>query len=103
MPIDSRNSISQNWNLPFNAISMHFLNEIWVHKHITEWEEMRFCQKDHEGEWPLDFIQRRVKHHMFLFMTSTDGLEVVARILRNALDVWLGTINSTTLTITYSR
>ncbi|KAF8174353.1 hypothetical protein K438DRAFT_1980376 [Mycena galopus ATCC 62051] len=32
---------------------------------------------------------------MFLFPSSTDGLEVVSCILRNAPDVWLGTINST--------
>ncbi|KAF8143405.1 hypothetical protein K438DRAFT_1522857, partial [Mycena galopus ATCC 62051] len=96
MPIDFRNSVSQDWNLLFNAISVHFLNEIWVHKRTTEWEEMRFRQKGHESEWPLDFIQRRVRHHMFLFPTSTDGPEVVSHILRNAPDVWLGTINSTT-------
>ncbi|KAF8143741.1 hypothetical protein K438DRAFT_1632921, partial [Mycena galopus ATCC 62051] len=96
MPIDFRYSVSQNWNLLFNVISIHFLNEIWVHKRTTKWEEMRFRQKGYESEWPLDFIQRRVKHHMFLFTASTDGPEVVARILRNAPDVWLGTINSTT-------
>ncbi|KAF8185765.1 hypothetical protein K438DRAFT_1516578, partial [Mycena galopus ATCC 62051] len=96
MPIDFRNCVSQNWNLLFNAISVHFLNEICVHKRTMEWEEMRFRQKGRESEWPLDFIQRRIKHHMFLFTASMDGPEVMARILRNAPDVWLGTINSTT-------
>ncbi|KAF8194492.1 hypothetical protein K438DRAFT_1969101 [Mycena galopus ATCC 62051] len=86
MPIDFRNSVSQDWNLLFNAISVYFLNEIWAHKRTAEWEEMRFRQKGHESEWPLDFIQRHVKHHMFLFPTSTDGPEVALRILCNAPD-----------------
>ncbi|KAF8177719.1 hypothetical protein K438DRAFT_1978319 [Mycena galopus ATCC 62051] len=96
LSIDFRNSVSQNWNLLFNAILVHFLNEIWIHKRTAEWEEMHFHQKGYENKWLLDFIQRCVKHHMFLFPTSTDGPEVVSRILRNAPDVWLETINSTT-------
>jgi hypothetical protein len=89
------NSVSQSWILLYKAIQVHFLNEIWVQKRTAEWEEMRFRQKGHENEWPLDFVQRWILYHMFLFLNELDGPSVIAQLLRNALDVWLGTVNST--------
>jgi S-adenosylhomocysteine hydrolase len=56
--VEFRNSVSQSWILLYKAIQVHFLNEIWVQKRTTEWEEMRFHQKGHENEWTLDFVQR---------------------------------------------
>jgi hypothetical protein len=89
------NLVSQSWILLYKAIQVHFLNEIWVQKRTAEWEEMCFCQKGHENEWPLDFVQRRILYHMFLFPNELDGPSVIAHLLRNAPDVWLGTVNST--------
>jgi hypothetical protein len=93
--VEFRNSVSQSWILLYKAIQVHFLNEIWVQKRTAEWEEMRFRQKGHENEWPLDFVQRRILYHMFLFPDELDGPSVIARLLRNTPDVWLGTVNST--------
>jgi hypothetical protein len=100
--IEFRNSVSQNWELLYKSIQLHFLDENWVQKRTAEWEEMCFQQKGHEGEWPLDFIQRRILYHMFLFPEELDGTNIVARILRNAPDIWLGTINSMLYTDIFS-
>jgi hypothetical protein len=100
--IEFRNSVSQSWELLYKSIQVHFLNENWVQKRTAEWEEMHFRQKGHEGEWPLDFIQRRILYHMFLFPEELDGPAVIARILCNAPDIWLGTINSTLYTDIFS-
>ncbi|KAJ7503818.1 hypothetical protein B0H11DRAFT_1710674, partial [Mycena galericulata] len=89
-----RNYVSQSWETLLRAIQVHFLNENWVQERMREWEEMKFRQKGHDNEWPLDYLQRRIRSHMFLFPDQEDGPAVVDRLLRNAPDVWAGTINS---------
>ncbi|KAJ7258401.1 hypothetical protein B0H12DRAFT_970000, partial [Mycena haematopus] len=86
--------LSQSWTLLLQAIQAHFLNANWLQERRCEWEEMRFRQRGHENEWPLDFLQRRLVYHAFLFTDEEDGINVVDRLLHTAPDVWAGTINS---------
>ncbi|KAJ7668765.1 hypothetical protein DFH06DRAFT_958070, partial [Mycena polygramma] len=92
--ITVRNYVSQSWDLLLKAIQAHFLNEQWLQDRQNEFEEMRFRQRGHENEWPLDFLQRRAWSFMFLRPDEEDGPRVVYELLRTAPSVWKGTINS---------
>ncbi|KAF8181949.1 hypothetical protein K438DRAFT_1541387, partial [Mycena galopus ATCC 62051] len=89
-----RSYLSQDWGLLLQAIQAHFLNANWLQERRREWEEMRFRQRGHEGEMPLDFLQRRLVYHSFLYTEEEDGIRVVDRILATSPDVWDGLINS---------
>ena len=54
---------------------------------------MFFHQKGHANEDPIDFIQRRVRHHMFLHPDDLDGPGAVDRILRNQPIEWEKDLN----------
>ncbi|KAJ7106504.1 hypothetical protein C8R43DRAFT_842017, partial [Mycena crocata] len=89
-----RNYVSQSWNTLLHAIQIHFLNETWMQDRRSEYLEMRFRQRGHEGEWPLDFVQRRVRSHMFLYPQMEDGPAVVHEILSTCPTFWKGDLNS---------
>jgi hypothetical protein len=89
-----RNYVSQSWSLLFKAIETHFLNDQWLQDRMSEFEEMKFRQRGHEEEMPMDFLQRRSRYNAFLYPDQEDGTAVVDRLLRTAPTVWLGDINS---------
>jgi hypothetical protein len=80
--------------LLFKAIETHFLNDQWLQDRMSEFEEMKFRQRGHEEEMPMDFLQRRSRYNAFLYPDQEDGTAVVDRLLRTAPTVWLGDINS---------
>ncbi|KAJ7164491.1 hypothetical protein C8R46DRAFT_875594, partial [Mycena filopes] len=86
--------LSQSWSHLLQAIQAHFLNANWLQERRREWEEMRFRQRGHENEYPLDFVQRRIVYAVFLYPEEADGVIVVDRILQTAPPAWAGTINS---------
>ncbi|KAF8164338.1 hypothetical protein BJ912DRAFT_1068412 [Pholiota molesta] len=85
---ENRKIYGQNWNHLLFAIRAHFMNENWTRLRMQEFEEMKFRQKNHSTEHPLDFIQRRIRSHSFLFPTDSDGPAAISRILRTQPTEW---------------
>ncbi|KAJ7244434.1 hypothetical protein B0H12DRAFT_1022481, partial [Mycena haematopus] len=83
LPQLSRLNYSQDWEHLLDAIRRHFLTAEWVRERTREFEEMRFRQKGHEGEDPLDFFQRRQINE--LTCPNIDALMDVAQHTRKAL------------------
>ena len=77
------------------GIQAHFLDEEWVQDHTFEFDEMTFRNKGHEQESPLEYIQRRIRHHHFLHPDKVDGAMAVARILRQQPVEWSQHLNET--------
>lgn len=91
LPSAEQDYFSQHWDFMLTGIRNQFLDETWVNERLGEFEAMRFRQKGHENEAPLEFIQRRIQHHRFLHPNDTDGPTAIHRILRNQPVEW-GTI-----------
>ncbi|KAF8170049.1 hypothetical protein K438DRAFT_1614453, partial [Mycena galopus ATCC 62051] len=89
-----RQYLSRDWTLLLQGIQAHFLNAHWLQKRRYEWDEMRFRQCEHENEWPLDFLQRCLMYHAFLFPNKEDGVTTVDNVLHTAPDVWAEDMNS---------
>ena len=77
------------------GIQAHFLDEEWVRDRTFEFDEMTFRNKSHEQESPLEYIQRRIRHHHFLHPDEVDGATAVARILRRQPVEWSQHLNET--------
>ncbi|KAF9544442.1 hypothetical protein CPC08DRAFT_649626, partial [Agrocybe pediades] len=93
LPSPEQLYLSQSWDHLLRGIREHFMNENWVRERTREFEEMKFRQKGHEYETPLEFIQRRIRHHQFLFTEDTDGPSAIVRILRTQPTEWTHTLN----------
>lgn len=98
LPSADRRYLSSGWETLLLGIREHFLDAQWIEARTFEFEEMRFRQKGHTTEEPLDFIQRRIQHHSFLHPEDTDGPLAIARILRTQPIEWIGTLNERTST-----
>ncbi|KAF9539472.1 hypothetical protein CPC08DRAFT_597913, partial [Agrocybe pediades] len=93
LPSPEQLYLSQSWDHLLRGVWEHFMNENWVRERTKEFEEMKFRQRGHEYETPLEFIQRRIRHHQFLFAEDTDGPSAIARILRTQPTEWTHTLN----------
>ncbi|KAJ6528120.1 hypothetical protein B0H19DRAFT_969169 [Mycena capillaripes] len=63
LPLEKRTSNSMSWANLLGAIRRNFLTAKWLLDHTQEFEEMRFRQKGHEREEPLNFFQHpRIIH-----------------------------------------
>ena len=91
LPAAEQNYFSQHWDFMLTGIRNQFLDETWVNDRLGEFEAMKFRQKGHEKDAPLEFIQRRIQHHRFLHLNDADGATAVHRILRTQPTEW-GTI-----------
>jgi hypothetical protein len=67
----------------------------WLLDRTQEFEEMRFRQKGAESEDPLDFFQRHIESHSFIYSDVGDGPQAVARILRTQPAEWAKDVNET--------
>jgi hypothetical protein len=86
---------SSSWAHLLDAIRRHFLTMKWLMDRTQEFEEMRFRQKGLESEDPLDFFQRRIESHLFIYNDAGDGPQAVACILRTQPAEWAKDINET--------
>lgn len=86
--------ISRSWDYLILAIRAHFLDAQWVQERTFEFEEMRFRQAGEEKEDPIDFLQRRIRYHSFLYPDTPDGPMAISRILRTQPVEWGATLNS---------
>ncbi|KAG6905907.1 hypothetical protein DXG01_016987 [Tephrocybe rancida] len=82
LPSRDRQYFSGGWNRMLLGIWTQFLNDNWVKGRLFKFEEMKFRQKNHDDELPLDFLQRRIQYHSFLYPEDLDGAIAVSRILR---------------------
>lgn len=82
LPDEDRANLSSGWDSLLAGIREQFLDNNWVNIRTKEFKEMRFQQKGHTEESPLDFIQQRNLYHMFLY-DEKDGPAVIAQILCN--------------------
>ncbi|KAF9549474.1 hypothetical protein CPC08DRAFT_590731, partial [Agrocybe pediades] len=96
LPSPEQLYLSQSWDHLLKGIREHFMNENWVRERTREFEEMKFRQKGYDHESPLEFIQRRIRHHQFLFSDDADGPPAVARVLRTQPTEWTHTLNTYT-------
>lgn len=87
--------ITRSWDYLILAIRAHFLDAQWVQERTYEFEEMRFRQAGEENEAPIDFLQRRIRYHSFLYPDTPDGPMAVGRILRTQPVEWAATLNDT--------
>ncbi|KAJ7920731.1 hypothetical protein B0H13DRAFT_2319013 [Mycena leptocephala] len=94
LSIPLRTQYSSDW-AHLDAIRRHFLTTKWLLERTQEFEEMRFRQKGQEVEDPLDFFQRRIESHSFIFSDIGDGPQAVARILRTQPAEWSKDVNET--------
>ena len=95
LPSPDRGYFSTNWDNMMIGIRAHFLDEEWVRDRTFEFDEMTFRNKGHEQESPLEYIQRRIRHHHFLHPDEVDGATTVARILRRQPVEWSQYLNET--------
>jgi hypothetical protein len=58
-----------------------------------EFEEMKFRQRGHESEDPVDFFQQRAQYHSFIFSDGDDGPTAVSRLIRTQPADWNKEIN----------
>jgi hypothetical protein len=65
----------------------------WVRDHNKEFEEMKFQQRGHESEDPVDFFQRHAQYHSFIFSDRDDGPTAVSRLIRTQPADWNKEIN----------
>jgi hypothetical protein len=94
LPEIDREYFSQDWATLLYALREQFLTEKWRRDRMREFEEMYFrCGAGHGEEFPLDYLQRRAKYHVFLFPSELNGPAVVARLLRNQPVAWNSTLN----------
>jgi hypothetical protein len=54
---------------------------------------MKFRQKGHELEDPVDFFQRRAQYHSFIFSDDINGPTAVSRLIRTQPADWNKEIN----------
>jgi hypothetical protein len=95
LPSPDRVYFSHNWDNMMVGIQAHFLDKEWVCDRTFEFDEMTFRNKGHENESPLEYIQRRIRHHHFLHPDEVDGPTAVARILRRQPVEWSQHLNET--------
>ncbi|KAG6903938.1 hypothetical protein DXG01_013791, partial [Tephrocybe rancida] len=96
LPSRDRQYFSGGWNRMLLGIRTQFLNDNWVKGRLFEFEEMKFRQKNHDDELPLDFLQRRIRYHSFLYPEDSDGAIAVSRILRTKPTEWDSILNEVT-------
>lgn len=77
---------SQDWDHLLDAIRRHFLTKTWLTERRREFDAMTFRQTGHRSEEPIDFFQRRILHHSFIYADSVDGPEAVDHITFNQPD-----------------
>jgi hypothetical protein len=58
-----------------------------------EFEEMKFRQRGHEAEDPVDFFQRRTQYHSFIFSDADDGPTAVSRLIHTQPAEWNKEVN----------
>ncbi|KAF5378164.1 hypothetical protein D9615_007525 [Tricholomella constricta] len=93
LPQNIRVKLSRDWNVMLLAIRYQFLDDNWVRACTFEFEEMRFRQTNHEKEMPIDYLQRCIRYHSFLYPEDLDGPIVVARVLRTKPTEWDNILN----------
>ncbi|KAJ7187740.1 hypothetical protein B0H12DRAFT_962742, partial [Mycena haematopus] len=93
LPLDRRAEFSMDWDHLLDAIRRQFLTAQWLFERTREFEEAHFRQKGHSDEEPLDFFQRRVRWHAFLFSDVADGPPAIARIIRTQPVEWFKDVN----------
>ncbi|KAG6905595.1 hypothetical protein DXG01_001778 [Tephrocybe rancida] len=87
---------SGGWNRMLLGIWTQFLNDNWVKGRLFEFEEMKFGQKNHNDELPLNFLQRRIQYHSFLYPKDSDGAIAVSCILHTKPTEWDSILNEVT-------
>ena len=93
LPLTDQTYFRQDWEHMMIGLRIQFLDLRWSRERLYEFEGMFFRQKGHANEDPIDFIQRRVRHHMFLHPDDLDGPGAVDRILRNQPIEWEKDLN----------
>ncbi|EDR02888.1 uncharacterized protein LACBIDRAFT_308075 [Laccaria bicolor S238N-H82] len=93
LPLTDQTYFRQDWEHMMIGLCVQFLDLRWSRERLYEFEAMFFRQKGHTTEDPIDFIQRRVRHHMFLHPDDQDGPGAVDRILRNQPIEWEKDLN----------
>ncbi|KJA15702.1 hypothetical protein HYPSUDRAFT_148713 [Hypholoma sublateritium FD-334 SS-4] len=93
IPILDRRFYGQNWDSLLVALQWYYMNDTWTQQRDQEFQEMKFRQKDHHNEQPVEFLQRRIRYHSFLHPTETDGPTAIARVLRTQPPEWGVTLN----------
>lgn len=93
IPILDRRFYGQNWDSLLVALQWYYMNDTWTQQRDQEFQEMKFQQKDHYNEQPVEFLQRRIRYHSFLHPTETDGPTAIARVLRTQPPEWGVTLN----------
>jgi hypothetical protein len=58
-----------------------------------EFEEMKFRQRGHEAEDPVDFFQRRTQYHSFIFSDTDDRPTAVSRLIHTQPAEWNKEVN----------
>ncbi|KAA1474679.1 hypothetical protein DENSPDRAFT_752588, partial [Dentipellis sp. KUC8613] len=86
--VELRRYMSQNYLNYLRAIRFHWLSENWAQRKQAEFGEMRFRQKGHADEKPIEFINRRIMYARMLMGTDGGGPEEVTTVLRAAPIAW---------------
>ncbi|KAA1478213.1 hypothetical protein DENSPDRAFT_742154, partial [Dentipellis sp. KUC8613] len=86
--VELRRYMSENYLNYLRAIRFHWLSENWAQRKQAEFSEMRFRQKGHADEKPIEFINRRIMYARMLMGTDGGGPEEVTTVLRAAPIAW---------------
>jgi hypothetical protein len=74
LPSTDQYNLMCDWCVILLAICKYFLDETWLEARSQEFETMLFRQPGHGRGMPVDFVQRQLKYHSFLFPSDMDRL-----------------------------
>jgi hypothetical protein len=93
LPGPVRQEFSQDWPHLLDNLHRTYLTDQWVRDRNKEFEEMKFRQRGHESEDPVDFFQRRAQYHSFIFSDGDNGPTAVSRLIHTQPADWNKEIN----------
>ncbi|KAG6914376.1 hypothetical protein DXG01_000712 [Tephrocybe rancida] len=94
LPTGAQDYLATDWQVMLIGLCYQFLDAEWLKDRTKEFEEMQFRQFGHRKEWPINFIQQRIRLSSILYPEQDDGPTVVDRILRTIPSEWVQTLNS---------
>jgi hypothetical protein len=93
LPEPSRLEFSQDWLHLLDNLCRAYLTDQWVRDCNKEFEEVKFRQRGHNLEDPVDFFQRHAQYHSFIFSDEVDGPTAISRLICTQLADWNKEIN----------
>ncbi|KAG6913536.1 hypothetical protein DXG01_006129 [Tephrocybe rancida] len=89
-----KTSLSVNWDVMLLAIRHYFMNAEWIKGRTAEFERMTFWQSRFAHEMSVDYLQRRIKSHVYLYPEDEDGPTMVHHVLLLIPVGWTSHLNS---------